>query len=622
MAFFHCTALYADSKVGYGYVSKVKIDNIRIQDTIVKGSKKSTQKDTTNFYKRIHDNSKKNYVTRKLYGLFFRKQELEVAGRVFKKTDATEKFLGFTGKRINKIEYTRLNAFGQSVYDSTFNPTTWLENTANDLHIRTAKFLIRSSLLFKEGDMLNPVDFAESENLLRNLNYIEDANIQVENSSDTSAVNIKVITKDAWSIGLDARYSNKYSSQLQLYDKNIGGLGIWLNGYFYRDTRNPSRWGHKGELSASNIYGSFLDGDVWFRRGQGYETYAANFKRDFYASKAHYGGGVGMVKSNEPYSFKTIDSTRQISYTGYDYWIGRSFRVSRKDVTKPPHNLVFALRYLSKYYGIRPEVAANSNYFFQNKEYYLMSLSLTRQELYKANLIYSFGSTEDIPTGFRVQVTSGMEKGEFENRYYLGNELSAAEVGPWGYLFSSARGGGFITASNQIQQITTNIRASYFSNLFTIRNFELRQFARIDYTRGLSRYYGEGEVIFLDENNGIRGLTSREMSGTTRLVLNLETVAFSPLFVFGFRFAYFAFCDIGYIGSADDYLIGNQSFTGFGLGVRIRNENLVLNTIQIRLGYYPKLPANPDVNYWLVTGQQKTRFENFRAREPQIVPFE
>jgi hypothetical protein len=267
-------------------------------------------------------------------------------------------------------------------------------------------------------------------------------------------------------------------------------------------------------------------------------------------------------------------------------------------------------------------VGDNVNYYFQNKEYYLVGLSVSRQVLYKANLIYSFGSTEDIPTGFRIQLTSGLEKSEFETRYYVGNELSAAEVGPWGYLFSSARIGGFISSLNQLEQTTTNIRTTYFSNILNFRNYQIRQFVKVDYTRGLNRFYGEGESIFLDDNNGIRGLTSRYMSGTTRLVLNLETVAFSPLYVFGFRFAYFAFCDIGFIGSADDYIIGNQSFSGFGLGVRIRNENLVLNTIQIRLGYYPRLPANPDVAYWLISGQQRTRFENFRAREPQIVPFE
>ncbi len=627
MAFFHSLTLYAksDSIEDLRVINRMYFESIDSkQDTIVKKDsiKDNSQNKKEDIYTRLQNSSEKNFVTRKLYGLFFRKQDLEVAGRVFSKTNATQKFIKFTGKRINNIEITRLHAFGQSVYDSTLKPTTLIENSVNRLHIRTATFLLKNNLLFKEGELLNPVDFAESEQLLRNLSYIEDANILVEPLGDTSAVNIKVITKDVWSIGLGAEYYSRYSNQFQIYDKNIGGLGLWLNGYFYHDARYSNKWGQKGELIVTNIGGSFIDGDIWLRKGLGYSTSALALRRDFYASKALYGGGAAIIKSYEPYSFRTIDSTRQISYNGYDYWIGRSLRVSRRDLKKSPHNLVIAFRFISKYYTGRPSVSENLNYFFQNKECYLLGLSLTKQELYKANLIYSFGSTEDIPTGFRVHFTIGIEKGEFENRYYVGNEWSAAEVGPWGYLFTSVRIGGFISSLNQAQQTTTNLRTTYFSNLFTVRNLQLRQFARVDFTRGLNRFYGEGESIFLDNNNGIRGLTSRDMSGTTRLVLNLETVAFSPLFIFGFRFAYFAFCDLGFIGSADDYIIGNQSFSGFGLGVRIRNENLVLNTIQIRLGYYPKLPNNADVSYWLITGQQRQRFENFRAREPQIVPFE
>jgi len=280
------------------------------------------------------------------------------------------------------------------------------------------------------------------------------------------------------------------------------------------------------------------------------------------------------------------------------------------------------LRYISRYYYRRPVVQSNVDYFFHNKEYYLVGLSLTQQSLYKANLIYSFGSTEDIPTGFRINMTGGVEHGEFDDRLYFGGEMSAAEVGPWGYLFISSRSGAFISSAKQTQQATFNLRSTYFSNLLNVDGFELRQFVKMDITRGINRMDGEGDVIFLDKNHGIRGLTSSKMNGTTRFLANFETVAFSPLFLFGFRFAYFAFFDYGAIGPADEYLFGNQSYTGFGLGVRIRNENLVLNTLQIRLGYYPRLPDNPDVSYWLISGERRSTIENFRAREPQILPFE
>lgn len=629
MVFFDGLTLYAapDSTVVFKYLQRIPppIIDFEQDTTTQKSIHFKDQNGTENkkdFYAKMQSNSEKNYVTRKLYGLIFRKQNAEIAGRVFSKTDATEKFRAYSEKKIKSIELIGLNAFGQSVYDSTLKPTTWAENTGNNIHIKTARFLIRNTLLFKEGDYLNPIDFAESEQLLRSQDFIQDANIVVENSEDTSFVDIKVITKDAWSIGLDYRYGNKYSSQLQLYDKNLGGLGVYLSSNFFYDSRKSTLFGRKYELSISNIGGSFVDGDIWEHRGQGYESYSFSARRDFYASKAHYGGGASYVNSCEPYSFLTIDSTQRICYKDYDYWIGRSFRVSRKDILKPPLNFVLAFRYISKYYSERPAVSTENNPFFHNNEYYLVGLSLSKQELFRANLIYSLGSTEDIPTGFRIHFTSGLEEGEFGNRYYFGNEFSAAELTPIGYLFSSARMGGFLTNDKQLQQVTTNLRTTYFSNLFSFRNVELRQFVKVDYTRGIGRFYGEGESIFLNDMNGIRGLSSKTMNGTTRLVINLETVAFSPLYVYGFRFAFYGFGDFGMIGSSTDYLIGNQSFSGFGIGVRIRNENLVLNAISIRLGYYPRLPSNADVAYWLITGQQRTRFENFRPQEPQIVPFE
>lgn len=621
MAFFHCSIILAnDISINELEFINIANNNNLLIDSIYDIEKKINSSDS--IYIKLQQNAEKNYFTRKLYGLFFRKQNIDAASLVHSKTNANEKFIAYTGKRIGSVEIIGLNAFGQSVYDSIAYQTSWIEGVGNKLHIKTANFLVKNSLLFKAGDILNPVDFAESEQILRSLGFIEDANIVVLKSVDTSMVEVKVITKDVWTIGVDYRYSSPSASQIQLYDKNLGGLGIYLSNDLYYDSRKSTLFGRKYELSITNIGGSFVDGTVWRRRGQGYESYAVNLKRDFYASKARYGGGASFIKSCEPYNFQILDSSQTVCFKDYDYWIGRSFRVSRRDISKAPHNFMLGFRYKSKYHIERPTVYVDSNSLFHNKEYYLVGLSLTKQELYRSSLIYSQGSTEDIPTGFRIQFTTGLEKGEFANRYYFGNELSAAELTPLGYLFSSARFGGFLASSRNVQQVTLNIRTLYFSNLFSLRNIQFRQFVRVDYTRGISRFYGEGESIFLDDNQGIRGLSSKEMNGTTRLVVNLETVAFSPLYIYGFRFAFFGYGDFGVIGSSQEYALGDQIFSGFGLGVRFRNENLILNAISIRLGYYPRLPSNANVAYWLITGQQRTRFENFRPREPQIIPFE
>ena len=41
---------------------------------------------------------------------------------------------------------------------------------------------------------------------------------------------------------------------------------------------------------------------------------------------------------------------------------------------------------------------------------------------YKANLIYDFGRTEDIPTGLMLSLTTGYEKSEFDNYGYIAGE--------------------------------------------------------------------------------------------------------------------------------------------------------------------------------------------------------
>ncbi len=590
---------------------------------LVINSKSSiTKKDSTkDIYKKLENGAKKNYITKKMYGLFIRKKDLEEAGKILKTTDAIDKFKKYSGKEISKIEIVKLDAFGYSVDDSTLLPTTWVERVSNKLHINTSGYIIRNNLLFQAGGTINPVDLSESEQLIRDLSFIEDVNIQVLPLVDTNKVSIKVITKDKWSIAAGFEMSSATSGEIHLYEKNLGGLGIGLNTYLYNDSRNPNDWGRKGELIVPNILGSFVRGEFGIHRGIGYNNYYINVKRDFYASKAKNGFGFRMISGEEPYKFKTADSTRQINYYLYDYWIGRSFRVSRKSYLKAPLNLVIAIRYQNKHYFDRPSVNIDTNYLFHNKKYYLAGLSLSQQTLFKENYIYSLGSTEDVPTGFRVQVTSGYEISEFQKRVYLSSEFANALEKKWGYLFFSARAGTFFSEGGKMEQTVINLRSSYFSKLFSAGENEMRQFIKVDYTRGIGRFAGEGDTILLGGNTGIRGLSSKSMKGTSRLALSFETVEFSKLFLYGFKFAYFLYLDMGFVGTSN-LLTGSNFYDGIGIGIRIKNENLVFRTFLIRLGYYPKIPANSNVLWWSINGEQKSVLETFRSKEPQIIPFE
>ena len=50
------------------------------------------------------------------------------------------------------------------------------------------------------------------------------------------------------------------------------------------------------------------------------------------------------------------------------------------------------------------------------------------------------------------------------------------------------------------------------------------------------------------------------------------------------------FADFGFLFGTNDLLGSGDILSSIGLGIRIRNDNLVFNTLQIRLGFYPNLP--------------------------------
>jgi len=62
--------------------------------------------------------------------------------------------------------------------------------------------------------------------------------------------------------------------------------------------------------------------------------------------------------------------------------------------------------------------------------------------------------------------------------------------------------------------------------------------------------------------------------------------------------------------------------SSIGLGIRIRNNNLVFNTFQLRIGFFPKLPEKSNVNYLRFSGEELLKPENFESGPPSILVYE
>jgi hypothetical protein len=69
---------------------------------------------------------------------------------------------------------------------------------------------------------------------------------------------------------------------------------------------------------------------------------------------------------------------------------------------------------------------------------------------------------------------------------------------------------------------------------------------------------------------------------------------------YGFRYAFYSLADLGWIGPGQTKFVSDKTFySGFGLGLRVRNEHLVLPTLQMRLAWFPRVPESASASTFL-----------------------
>jgi hypothetical protein len=235
-------------------------------------------------------------------------------------------------------------------------------------------------------------------------------------------------------------------------------------------------------------------------------------------------------------------------------------------------------------------------------------------------MVSSFGVTEDIPKGFLHEWAFGFDNNEFTDRWYSHLYFSTGSLIRYkpSYLFASVGVGGFFN-SQRLEQGQIEFKSNYISRLYNVGQQRFRQFVRLRYLCGLKRF--DEETLYLKDEDGIRGFYSEVATGKKRLALNLETVLFTRKTVAGFNVAFFGFGDLGIIGSEKKSVFRGDYYSGIGGGIRIKNENLVFRTIQIRLAYYPNHPVDNSGFGFIFTEMGHNDFYSFQPRKPETLRY-
>ena len=566
--------------------------------------------ESNRFFDMLQDRSSDSRFARRLYQALVSKDNrsdvMEQASAMLEKE--VNYYREFEGKRILSVRIFRHNIFSDGY------PANDYRSLANSVHRVTSENKIRRNLLFKAGDDLSGALFARNEQLLRSLDYLSDAYILVYENPEGGGVDVHVVTRDAWSVSASVRSAPLSRRYVNLYDSNILGSGNRLDLMTYVNYKGDMYGGNMLKYHASNLWGSFFELDMV--AGKGYEEYDYKIHIDKeFIHPTDFIAGV-LVEDRKYYEWQmNVDTILLAHHRKFDFWGGKSWAFP---AVKGSYYL--SGRYQDVDFLKRPEVRPDSNTRYHSYHAWLFNTGIYRETYYKGNMIYGYGQTEDIPYGHKFEITAGKYRGEFGDKFYTAFTSAVGLQGRQGYFRIGAAVSSYWNNNGKPLQSALEIDMDGFSNLKKIRRNHVRQFLSLRYLNGFNRLKGEGERIIFWSDANLVGLRRDDNAGMVRLVANVETVVFTPIYFYGFRFVFFGYTDFGWIGNNSNPF-RNDFYTACGVGVRLKNERLIFGSIQLRFGLALKETGLADYRHIRYSGQRHFEMPRFKPSPPKLFEF-
>lgn len=583
------------------------------QDSIV-------QQDSTRLYENIETYSERSRFTKYVFRLFFKPVSPVPAIMTPNERLIRKPYSSFEGKIIRQINIITLDPFGTSIGDTIEASLNLISRAGNRLHIKTQPSTIRNLLLVRENQPFDSLLVKESERLVRSMNYITDVSFYTISVPEaTDSVDIFIRELDSWSLIPGGSWS---ASRLafSLRENNFIGLGHeFQNGIIWN--RSTGDMAYRMKYFVPNIRNTFINSTLQYgtdEYGNFIKSYAVD--RPFFSPLAKWAAGV---KFSQHAQNDTIwsNNTMHFKYNAQDYWAGSSVPVfNGNSEFNRTTRFITAARFLRIRYTEKPPETIDTNGFYNNEIFYLAGIGVTTRLYVKDKYIFKFGITEDVPVGKVIGLTGGYQKKSSLRRFYVGARFSLGNYYSWGYLSSNIELGAFLR-SKHAEQGAFRAGANYFTNLIEIGSWKFRQFVKPQVIIGIRRTGYDSLTI--NNEYGLRGFYSPVLSGASRLLFTLQTQSYAPWNFVGFHFGPYLSGSLGMLGEPSQGFRGSKVYSHLGLGVLIKNDNLVMNAFQLSLSFYPVIPGSGN-NILKMNSFQTTDFgfRDFEIGKPATVLFQ
>jgi hypothetical protein len=577
-----------------------------------------TASDSLKIYHKLERLSQKKKIYRFFYKKVFR---IPQSQKIVEEKCEEESCDIYRSHIIRNIDVITLEPFGYTVYDTSRHQHNFVQKAGNFIHQRSTKLTIKNQLLIKKNTPLDPVMLRESERIIRQSAYVRDVVFRVVPVQGTKdSVDVIIIEQDLFSKGIGLGFTTTKQTIL-FKERNFLGLGHQIiNNTFYYPERE--RFISEGNYTIPYIRNTFITSTVFYSNDELAYTRGISTNRPFYSPLTKVAGGIDYLSHGSTGSIVYPGDSSVVSYgvrfNDFDVWAGRSFPLFKN--ISPSPNFIVTGRYLNRHYFRKPPFAADSIGKQNDSRLYLLGFGFSHRLYYRDYYIYRYGTPEDVPSGKRIEFFLGYEDGPIRGRIYSGIEMATGRYRRGlGYL-TAAAGYGTYTRNLYLEESTTYASLGFISNLVSLSNWKLRQFVKTQCTYGIFRSKGESLSIY--NGNGIRGLNGAAITGTNKLTVNLQTQLYLPYDIVGFRFAPFLFAAFGMLGNDDTPFYRQRVYQGYGIGLLVKNELLVLGSFQFSFGFYPHVPGESSMFKYNPVKTHDFSFKDFDISKPGVISYE
>lgn len=445
----------------------------------------------------------------------------------------------------------------------------------NKYHITTRDSVIRTALLFNEGDVLDQELLDATERTLRRYKFVNQAEIVVE-PVDEQTVDVVVHTKEAWTLepGMNIEGGGGLSTiTLHLIDFNFLGSGrkLFVEGKDESDVGKTYKVGY----SDYQMFGGRWFGNTTYQNGPLVESFFIQARLPLYSpdSKWSYGGSASSLDQTVRLFEDGEESSRfQKEQVQASVFLKRSYGERFEKI-----KVNYSLQYLEREYSELGDQTTEPPP--PDQENVTPSVGISKQNIgwTKQNFINKMGRAEDFSTGTTYGGAAGwgipigdslelykarlyvVNKTEFRNKQFL--KLTA------------------VTTSEVVRNTFLSLDAKYYKR-FSRHTFAAHYLVKFGHELDSSRQFQLGA------DSGLRGYPARSFTGEELMLLNIEDRQFWGTFSIGpeFEFGTVIFVDAGNVWKEEEDIdLGDLNWSA-GIGIRIGLENMPSSPI-LRVDY-------------------------------------